>query len=85
MNGSLNEQSQWEFNSVLPEDCFACVLELLRAAQCHFNELQITRARVNDFFMQGSHSQNTSEGNALFQEILVLASSSFPRSIKIKS
>lgn len=56
MNCSLSEQSQWEFDSILPEECFACGLELLWAAQCHFNELQLTRACVNDFFMQGPHS-----------------------------
>lgn len=85
MNCSLSEQSQWEFDSILPEECFACGLERLWAAQCHFNELQLTRACVNDFFMQGSHSQHASEGNILFWEILVLVSSSLPRSIKIRS
>lgn len=67
MNCSLSEQSQWEFDSILPEECFACGLELLWAAQCHFNELQLTRACVNDFFMQGPHSQHTSERNTVFR------------------
>lgn len=39
MNCSLSEESQWEFDSILPEECFASGLELLWAAQCHFNEL----------------------------------------------
>lgn len=84
MNRSLSEQSQWELDSILPEECFACGLELLRAAPCHFNELCLPRACVNGFFMQAPHSQRASEGNALFWEILVWASSSLPRSIKIK-
>ena len=66
MNCSLSEQSQWEFDSILPEECFACGLELVRAAQRHFNELQLTRACVNAFFMQGSLGQHASEGNSLF-------------------
>lgn len=84
MNCSLSEQSKWEFDSILPE-CFASGLEPLWATQCHFNELQLTSACVNDFFMWGSHSQHASEGNTLFREILVLDSSLLPWSIKIKS